>query len=451
MSLRERLSTITGSGAEGSGPRASLTGFGAVSDALRAELGQRLDFVRTGALDDDELREQIRHLLATIIEERGIVLADNLRSEVIAQVEDETLGLGPIERLLSDPTITDILVNGHRRIYVERFGKLELTDVTFRSDTDLLQVIDRIVARVGRHIDESSPMVDARLADGSRVNAIIPPLALDGPTLSIRRFGARSIDINDLLAWGTMTPAMTDLLRGAVRARLNVIVSGGTGSGKTTLLNALSGFIPPGERIITIEDSAELRLLQPHVVRLESRPPNVEGAGEVTARELVKNALRMRPERIVVGECRGGEALDMLQAMNTGHDGSMTTLHANSTRDVLARLETLVLFSGLSIPERAIRQQIASAVQLIVHVSRLADGTRRVTSISEVTGIEEDRITTSEIFTFRRLGLNHRGEVDGRFEPTGIVPGFVDRLRLTGTRLDLSIFEPDELPEARAS
>jgi pilus assembly protein CpaF len=355
------------------------------------------------------------------------------------------LGLGPIQQYLRDPHVADILVNGAKQVYVERFGKLELTDTVFRDDAHVMQIIERIVSQIGRHIDESSPMVDARLADGSRVNAIIPPLAIDGPTLSIRRFGTRTFEMSDLVGFGTMTAPMAELLQGAVRARLNMLISGGTGSGKTTLLNALSAFVPHDERVITIEDSAELQMLQPHVVRLETRPPNVEGRGTVKQRDLVRNALRMRPDRIIVGEVRGDEALDMMQAMNTGHDGSMTTLHANSTRDALSRLETLVMLSGYQIPDRAIREQIASAIELLVHVARMADGTRRIVNISEIVGMEGEVVTTQDIFVFHKTGVDQEGRVLGQHVPVGVRPHFMERLRYAGIHLPPDIFaRPEE-------
>ena len=442
MGIRERLQNNTEVGVVATESRRNMANVNSASRKLRTELLDRLDFVRAGALSDKELREQIRHILETIIEEQELTLGEDVIAQIIRQVEDETLGLGPIEALLQDPNISDILINGPNQVYVERFGKLELTRIRFRSEADLRHVIDRIVSRVGRRIDESSPMVDARLLDGSRVNAIIPPLALDGSSLSIRRFGKRAIHMDDLLTRQALTPAMAKLLHAAVRARMNIIISGGTGSGKTTLLNALSESISNDERVITIEDSAELRLLQPHIVRLETRPPNLEQSGEVTARDLMRNALRMRPERIIIGECRGAESLDMLQAMNTGHDGSMTTVHANSTRDVLARLETLVLFAGFNMPESAIRGQIASAIDLIVQASRLSDGTRRVMSISEVTGMEGPVVATQDIFTFNRRGIGEKGEVLGSFSATGVIPAFLEQLQLTGAQIDPAMFDP---------
>jgi len=366
------------------------------------------------------------------------------RDDLVVEIEHETFGLGPIEPLMQDPTVSDILVNGAREIYVERHGKLERTRVTFRDDTHLLQVIDRIVSAVGRRVDESSPMVDARLRDGSRVNAIIPPLALDGPVLSIRRFAKDPLRMSDLIEFGTLTPALAEILRAIVQARLNILVSGGTGAGKTTMLNVLSNAIPTTERIVTIEDSAELQLQQDHVVRLETRPANIEGQGAVSQRELVRNALRMRPDRIVVGEVRGPEVLDMLQAMNTGHDGSLSTVHANSTRDALSRIETMVLMSGLSLPVRAMRDYIASALDLVVHVSRLSDGTRKVVRVTEIVGMEEDVVTTQDIFTFDQEGIDSDGRVVGSHRATGVRPKFTERLARAGIHLGSEVFDPSK-------
>jgi pilus assembly protein CpaF len=355
-------------------------------------------------------------------------------------VLDQTLGLGPLEALLKDSTISDILINGSRCVYVERQGRLQKTDIKFRDEAQLLQIIDRIVSRIGRRIDETCPMVDARLPDGSRVNAIIPPLALDGPAVSVRRFGAQPLRLDDLLNYRTLTPEMILLLEGAMKARLNIIISGGTGSGKTTLLNILSSFIPNEDRVITIEDAAELQLQQEHVVRLETRPPNIEGRGEVRATDLLRNALRMRPERIIIGECRGPEALDMLQAMNTGHEGSLTTVHANSPRDALARIETMILMSGFEFPVKAMRQQIASAVDLVIQVSRLQGGPRRVTHVSEVVGMEQDVIVMQEIFQYTQQGIDENGRARGQFVATGVRPTFTARLESAGIRLPADLF-----------
>ncbi|MGA1425084.1 MAG: CpaF family protein [Steroidobacteraceae bacterium] len=399
-----------------------------------------LDLSMIGNVDERRVRTQIREVANRLINESSTPLSLLQRRHVVRQIEDEVMGLGPLEPLLADPSVSDILVNGAHQVYIERAGKLESTDVHFNDDAHLLNIIDRIVSKVGRRIDESMPMVDARLQDGSRVNAIIPPLAIDGPVLSIRRFGRDTLTMEDLIRFGSVSPAIVELLRAIVLARLNVMISGGTGSGKTTLLNVMSSYIPERERIITIEDSAELQLRQPHVVRLETRQINVEGRGQITQRDLVRNSLRMRPDRIVVGEVRGAEALDMLQAMNTGHDGSLTTVHANSSRDALSRIETMVAMSGVQFPIAALRSQIASAIDVIVHMERHEDGCRRVTSVQEINGMESDTIVMSEIFTFTRSGVDAKGNVIGRFHPTGIVPEFFDRIRKRGLELPVSIF-----------
>jgi pilus assembly protein CpaF len=405
------------------------------------KLIEKLDLASIDTIPQDQLRGQVRLALEAIISGETLPLSRADREKLIEEVVHETLGLGPIEPLLADPTISDILVNGHDQVYVERFGKLELTGVKFKDDNHVRQIIDRIVAAVGRRVDESSPMVDARLPDGSRVNAIIPPLSIDGPVLSIRRFGANPLTANDLLTFESMTPAMLELLKGTVKAKLNILISGGTGAGKTTLLNVLSGFVPGEERVVTIEDAAELQLQQEHVVRLETRPPNIEGRGRITQRDLVRNALRMRPDRIIVGEVRGDEALDMLQAMNTGHDGSLTTIHANTPRDSLSRLETMVLMAGLELPEKAIREQIASALNLIVQIARLTDGRRRVTNVAEIVGMEGNVVTMQDIFVFERLGVSEDGTVLGRFKATGIRPKFAERLFVAGVHLPPGIFD----------
>ncbi len=426
--------------------RERMAVFDPLLDRLRGAILERLNFLRVGEMSKEDLRRQIRHVVEVLIGEMNLDLNESTRAQILESIEDEMLGLGPIQQFMRDPMISDILVNGAKQVYIERFGKLEMTDTTFRDDQHVMQIIERIVSQVGRHIDESSPMVDARLEDGSRVNAIIPPLALDGPMLSIRRFGTRTFDMEDLLEFGTLTRPIAEFLQGAVRARVNILISGGTGSGKTTLLNALSAFVPADERIVTIEDSAELQLLQPHVVRLETRPPNIEGRGRVTQRDLVRNALRMRPDRIIVGEVRGDEALDMMQAMNTGHDGSITTMHANSTRDALSRLETLVMLSGFQIPDRAIREQVASALELLVHVSRMSDGTRRLTNVSEVVGMEGDVVTTQDIFAFHKQGVGEDGKVLGRHLALGVRPVLMERLKTAGVHLDPEMFaHPDEV------
>lgn len=407
---------------------------------LHTKLVERLDLSALEKIrDENVLIQQIRAAVLEFLRLEQAPLSAAERDEVVEEIVWEVTGLGPIEPLTRDPTISDILVNSAKSVFIERRGRLERTDIVFRDDAHLLTVIDRIVSRVGRRVDESSPMVDARLPDGSRVNAIIPPLAIDGPVLSIRRFGA-TIAPAELVQRGAMTAEMLRFCAACVVSRLNILISGGTGSGKTTLLNALSAFIPNTERIVTIEDAAELRLQQQHVVRLETRPPNTEGRGEVQARDLVKNALRMRPDRIIIGEVRSGEALDMLQAMNTGHEGSLTTVHANSPRDAMARLETMVLFAGTALPTRAIREQMASALHLILQVSRLSDGTRRVTSITEVTTMEGDIVTIQEIFRFRRRGVASDGTVQGVFEATGVRPLFAEAIATRGIELPADLF-----------
>ncbi len=386
-----------------------------------------------------EVRRQIEEIFGRVIDEEGLALTRAERVRMLEQITDEIIGLGPLEPLLRDDSISEIMVNGPRQVYIERAGKLELTNVVFQNDDHVMRIIDRIIAPIGRRIDESSPMVDARLTDGSRVNAIIPPLSLVGPVITIRKFAANPFTVDDLIRFGTATPEMFEFLRACVEARLNVFVSGGTGSGKTTTLNVLSSFIPNDERIVTIEDAAELQLRQEHVVTLEARPPNIEGKGAIPIRELVRNALRMRPDRIVVGECRAGEALDMLQAMNTGHDGSLSTGHANTPRDMLARLETMVLMAGVDLPVRAIREQIASAVDLIVHQSRLKDGSRKIVNITEVQGMEGDTIVMQDVFMFEQSGVVD-GKIQGRLKPTGIRPKFVENFEAMGIHLPNGIF-----------
>jgi pilus assembly protein CpaF len=401
-----------------------------------------LDFSLLDSLDRQALRQEIVKLVEQILAGEAVPLNFREREQLVKEVQDEVLGLGPLEPFLQDPTISDILVNTHKQIYIERRGKLEITEARFKDDAHLRKIIDRIVTNVGRRIDESSPMVDARLADGSRVNAIIPPLAVDGAILSIRRFAVDPLQLEDLVTLKTLTPDIGAFLREIVRARLNVLVAGGTGSGKTTLLNVLSGFIPSTERIITIEDSAELQLRQEHVVRLETRPPNIEGRGQVTQRDLVRNSLRMRPDRIIVGEVRGDEALDMLQAMNTGHDGSLSTIHSNSSRDALLRLETMVAMAGLNIPTKFVRHYISSALDILVHVSRLTDGSRKLVSLQEVTGMEGETINLQEIFLFEQTGMDGNGAVKGRFKATGIRPRFVEKLNARGIHVPAELFDP---------
>ena len=405
-----------------------------VQNQLIAEIDPHMDMSRT-----DEVRGQIEDLFDQILADENIVLSRAERQRLFESIVAEILGYGPIEPLLADDSVTEIMVNGAKQIYIERSGKLVRTKAVFESDDHAMRIIDRIVAPLGRRIDESSPYVDARLPDGSRVNAIIPPLAINGPTLTIRKFSKTPLTADDLVRFGSVTPESVEFMKACVLARLNVVISGGTGSGKTTLLNVMSGFIPEDERIITVENAAELQLRQDHVVTLESRPPNIEGKGEVTIRDLVINCLRMRPDRIVVGECRGGEALDMLQAMNTGHDGSLTTAHSNSPRDTLARLETMCLMAGMDLPVRAIREQVASALQLVVHEERMRDGSRKVTNITEVQGMEGDIIVLSDIFSFEQTGFE-AGKVIGRLKPTGIRPKFMDRIQAANIHLPPSIF-----------
>jgi pilus assembly protein CpaF len=421
-------------------PNAGRTDLLAVKSHIHRQLLERLNLSNLDRLDRDEVMETIRSLVRELLAAESIPLNLEERDELIRQVLDEIFGLGPLQPLMDDPTIADILVNTSQLVYVERNGRLERTNVRFHDDRHLLQVIDRIVSSVGRRIDDASPMVDARLPDGSRVNAIIPPLAIDGPHLSIRKFSDDALTADDLVRTGTLSEPMIELLEGVVRARLNVLISGGTGAGKTTLLNVLSGFIPETERIVTVEDSAELRLRQPHVVRLETRTANIEGQGAIPQRMLVVNALRMRPDRIIVGEVRAAEAVDMLQSMNTGHDGSMTTLHANSPRDALSRLETMVAMAELSLPDKAVRAQIASAIDIIVQVSRLSDGGRRVKQISEIVGMEGDVITMQDIFTFEQTGVDETGRVQGRLRPTGIRPRCMERLQAHGFEMAMDAF-----------
>jgi pilus assembly protein CpaF len=408
---------------------------------LHRTLINRMDLTKLQTLTSEQVHAEVSRLAEAVLAQEAMPLSVSERERLVSDVQHELFGLGPLEPLLKDPTISDILVNRHDTIYIERRGKIERTNVTFKDDEHLMRVIERIVSSVGRRIDESSPMVDARLQDGSRVNAIIPPLAIDGPVVSIRRFGSDPLKMAMLIENKALTKDIADMLQMVVHARLNVLISGGTGAGKTTLLNALSAFIPENERIVTIEDSAELQLQQPHTVRLETRPPNIEGRGEVTQRDLVRNALRMRPDRIVIGEVRGGEAIDMLQAMNTGHDGSLTTIHANTPRDALSRLETMIQMTGMRLSDRAMRQQVASAINLVVQVARLSDGSRRITSISEITGMEGETITMQEIFQYERTGVDAQGTVLGRFRPTGIRPRFAERLKASGLQLPRVFFE----------
>ncbi len=401
---------------------------------------ESIDVSKLETLEPDYVHGKLTATIRELLEEEGRLLTEVDRDHLIEEIRNEIIGLGPLEPLLQDDEVSDVLINGAKQVYVERHGKLHKTDVTFQDDHHLLHIIGRIVARVGRRVDEASPMVDARLPDGSRVNAIVPPLAIDGPSMSIRRFGKDRYTMADLAANGSLTPQMMEFLSGVIRARLNVIVVGGTGSGKTTMLNCLSSFISPDERIVTIEDSAELCLQQPHVVRLETRPPNLEGKGEITQRELVRNCLRMRPDRIIVGEVRGAEVMDMLQAMSTGHDGSIATIHANNPRESLGRLEMMILLSGVALPQQAMRQQIGSAVNMFVHVSRISDGTRKVMRISEISGIEGDTLMMQDLFEFVRTGTSPDGKVQGRFQPTGIRSVYSQRLEVAGIHLDSKLF-----------
>jgi pilus assembly protein CpaF len=442
MALRERLignnnNNAPGAVADGTGQHS----FQEMKSRLHRTLINRMDLTKLQTLTPEQVHAEVSRLAEAVLAQEAMPLSVSERDRLVSDVQHELFGLGPLEPLLKDPTISDILVNKHDTIYIERRGKIERTNVTFKDDEHLMRVIERIVSSVGRRIDESSPMVDARLQDGSRVNAIIPPLAIDGPVVSIRRFGSDPLKMAMLIEYKALTKDIADMLQMVVHARLNVLISGGTGAGKTTLLNALSAFIPENERIVTIEDSAELQLQQPHTVRLETRPPNIEGRGEVTQRDLVKNALRMRPDRIVIGEVRGGEAIDMLQAMNTGHDGSLTTVHANTPRDALSRLETMIQMTGMRLSDRAMRQQIAAAINLVVQVARMSDGSRRVTSISEITGMEGETITMQEIFQYERTGVDSQGVVLGRFRPTGIRPRFAERLKSCGMQLPRVFFE----------
>jgi len=408
---------------------------------IHRKLVETLDLTALNQREETDVRSEVRQVVASLCEQENALLNLNDRQQLIDEILNETFGLGPLETLLSDPHISDILINGPKQVYIERKGRLEITPVKFKDNAHLLHVIDKICSTVGRRCDEVSPMVDARLKDGSRVNAIIPPLAIDGPSMSIRRFGKDPITWDNYVAYKSIAPEMIEFLKACVHARLNIIVVGGTGSGKTTLLNNLSTFIPDDERIVTIEDAAELQLRQPHVVRLETRPANIEGKGRIAIRDLLVNSLRMRPDRIVVGECRGAETLDMLQAMNTGHDGSLTTIHANSPRDAIQRLETMVMMAGFELPIKAIRQQIASAVHLLVNAARLSGGPRKVMAITEIQGMEGDTVTMQEIFKFEQLGVDAAGKAHGRHIATGLRPGFLERLKAHGGDLDPALFE----------
>ncbi|WP_126224497.1 CpaF family protein [Burkholderia ambifaria] len=455
MSLREQMSLYR-TQPQAAGTEPAGTAHSSVRDAyqkLRREIHltvlDRVELERLSRLPQEQVRQEISSLISRILDEERLLANDIERRQLAIDVYDEMFGFGPLESLLRDPGISDILVNTYRQVYVERSGQLELTDVTFYDDAHLMKVIEKIVSRVGRRIDESTPMVDARLPDGSRVNAIIPPSAIDGPLMSIRRFAVNPLKMDDLVSYQSLTPPMAELLDALAHAKVNVLVSGGTGSGKTTLLNILSGFIPRSERIVTIEDAAELQLQQPHVLRLETRPPNIEGKGEITQRTLVRNALRMRPDRIILGEVRGAEALDMLNAMNTGHEGSLATIHANTPRDALTRLENMISVGGLTLPPKTMRQQIASAISVVVQATRLTDGKRKIVSIQELTGMEGDIINMQEIFTFKRTGMDRDGTVRGHFCATGVRPKFAERLQAFGINLPDSLYDPAQRYETK--
>ena len=423
------------------------THYQELKDRLHQRVIELLDLNAMSTMSQDMVQAQLTKLIEQLLQQETVPLNQRERNQITQDILHEVLGLGPLEPLLSDSSINDILVNGHKQVFVERSGKLEHTPVRFKDDAHLMKIIEKIVSRVGRRIDESVPMVDARLADGSRVNAIIPPLAIDGPSLSIRKFSRDPLQLYHLIDKRSLTPEIGELLKAIVQARLNVLISGGTGTGKTTLLNIMSGFIPNNERIVTIEDAAELQLRQDHVVRLETRPANIEGKGEIAQRELVKNALRMRPDRIILGEVRGAESLDMLQAMNTGHDGSLTTVHANSARDALTRIETLVSMSGLNLGTKAMRHYLSSALDVIIQISRLSDGTRKLISLQEIVGMEGDLITLQELFVFQQTGLDENRKVKGRFRATGIRPKFYERILAKGVMLPADLFDPQKVYE----
>lgn len=447
MSLRERLGETKPGVVLPQAVARDDAAYHELKTRLHQKMLERVDLAVMESMPSERLREELKSLVERLLVEEGAAVNDAERRKMVQDIQNEVLGLGPLEPLLADPTISDILVNAYSQVYVERYGKLELTDVRFSSNAHLLKIIDKIVSRIGRRVDESSPMVDARLPDGSRVNAIIPPLALDGPLLSIRRFAVIPLKMDDLIRYKSITPEMAEIVAGLVKAKVNILISGGTGTGKTTLLNIMSAYIPVTERIVTIEDAAELQLQQPHVARLETRPPNIEGKGEVPQRALVRNSLRMRPDRIIVGEVRGAEVLDMLQAMNTGHEGSMTTIHANAPRDALTRMENMIGMGGLNLPPKSMRQQISSAISVVLQIARLSDGKRKVVSLQELTGMEGDIVTMQEIFTFEQTGVAPDGTVLGHFRATGIRPKFSDRLRTHGFPLRDDLFDPAKLYE----
>jgi pilus assembly protein CpaF len=445
MSLRERLSGNDEERQYQPVPAVAQHAYQELKKTMHQMILDRIDLERLKRLTSEQFKHELALLIQRIIEEERIVLNQQERHHLVLDIQHEMLGFGPLEPLLNDPTVSDILVNTYNQVYVERRGRLELTDITFHDNAHLMKIIEKIVSRVGRRVDESSPMVDARLPDGSRVNAIIPPLAVDGPLVSIRRFGATPLTVQNLLDYKSVTPPMIKVLESLGLAKVNILISGGTGSGKTTLLNLMSGFIPANERIVTIEDAAELQLRQPHVVRLETRPPNLEGKGEVTQRALVRNSLRMRPDRIILGEVRGPEALDMLQAMNTGHEGSLATIHANTPRDALSRLENMVSMAGVNLTPRAIRQQVCSAITVILQASRLSDGARKLVSLQEITGMEGDIISMQEIFKFEQTGIDSEGKVLGHFSATGVRPRFAERLKMFGVPVPEDTFDPDRI------
>ncbi|HEY0843241.1 CpaF family protein [Methylotenera sp.] len=452
MSLRDRLEDVKKDAVlEPQGNQTDGLMGNKVYQELRSRIHRKLldrvDLSMMENMPPELLTAELKTLVERLLTEEAVAINDIERMNLVRDIQHEVLGLGPLEILMADPTVSDILVNTYNQIYIERKGKLELSDVRFESEAHLLKIIDKIVSGVGRRVDESSPMVDARLPDGSRVNAIIPPLAVDGAILSIRRFAITPLMMKDLLHYKSLTPEMAEVLEGLVKAKVNILISGGTGTGKTTLLNVLSGYIPESERIITIEDAAELQLQQPHVVRLEIRPPNIEGKGEVTPRMLVRNSLRMRPDRIIVGEVRGPEVVDMLQAMNTGHEGSMATVHANTPRDALTRLENMMGMAGFNLPTKAMREQISSALTAIVHITRLSDGQRKVTNIKEITGMESEVITMQDIFVYEQTGVSDKGVVQGHLKATGIRPKFIERLRVHGVQISDNLFDPTKLYE----
>jgi pilus assembly protein CpaF len=443
MSIRDKLGTSSGDGNQGAAPAGQRDAYKLLKERLHLKLLEQFDLTALETLSPAKLKQEIATMLERLLAEEQTPVSGLERRMLVRDIQHEMLGFGPLELLMADPTVSDILVNAHDKIYVERKGKLERTDVSFTDDRHLLRIIDKIVSLVGRRIDEGSPMVDARLPDGSRVNAVIPPVSIDGPTMSIRRFAHVPLRMENLVNdTHSLTPDMALMLEGLSRAKVNMLISGGTGAGKTTLLNILSGYIPEHERLVTIEDAAELQLQQPHVVRLETRPPNIEGKGEITARALVKNALRMRPDRIIIGEVRGAEAVDMLQAMNTGHEGSLTTIHANTPRDAIARMENMIGMASLNLPHKAARQQIASAITVVIQALRLTDGKRKITSIQEITGMEGEVITMQEIFAYQQTGVDSEGRIVGHFQASGIRPKFAERLRSFGIILPERMFDP---------